>query len=239
VKELRSFFKRKIILNTFAMSLISVYLSVILFPKIFKQYNNQISNRFIGLMMVGVLLMGIAIGICTSILCIFLKDYERGEIQVSKIRYGFKRFLVFLACCIISSILISIFYGLLSQVVYSLAHRELHIDIIKNIISIITNIITLCFIPSFILLFFSYMVEEKNIKESLFQIVKGGFRKYFKILLSCVFLFLFGYITGLGIQNIEIQALAVGLHMLILVILGTISIPMFAAVCIKIKKGVN
>ena len=239
MKNVIVWFKKKIVLSAFVISFISVFSGIILFPNIFKQYSNQTNRKLLGITTVVFLLISILLSICTSILCIFLKNYKESKIQVTNLLHSLKRLMCFFVLCIVIILLMSIFYGLFSQVVYSLAYRELHIDIIKNIISIITNVITLCLMPLSIFLFFSYMVEEKKIKESLFQIVKGDFQKYFKTLMLCALLFLFGHITGLGIQKIEIQALAVSLHMLILVILGTISIPMFAAMCIKIKREVS
>ena len=228
-------FKKKILLSALATSFISVFSGTFLFPSLFKPYLNRINGGFLGIALLSILLVGVLLSLCTGILCVCLKDYKSGKIQISGILHSVKRLMVFFLFSLIIALLMSLFYGLLSQTIYSLAKRELHIDIIKEIVAIVTNTITLFFMPAFIFLFFSYMVTEITIKKSLYEIFKRGFRKYIELLAYCIVLFFCGYLMRLAIQEIEIQTVAITLQILILAILGTISIPIFAAECMKLK----
>jgi hypothetical protein len=183
-------FKKKILLSAFATSFISVFSGTFLFPSLFRPYSNRVNGGFLGIVLLSILLVGVLLSLCTGILCVCLKDYKSGKIQMSGILHSIKRLMVFFLFSLIIALLMSLFYGLLSQTIYSLAKRELHIDIIKEIVAIVTNTITLFFMPAFIFLFFSYMVTEITIKKSLYEIFKRGFRKYIELLAYCIVLFL-------------------------------------------------
>ena len=88
-------FEKKILLSAFITSFVSVFSGAFLFSSLFSQYSNRVNGGFLGSVFLSILFVGVLLSFSTSILCVLLKDYKGGKIQMSGILHSIKRLMVF------------------------------------------------------------------------------------------------------------------------------------------------
>ena len=217
-------FKPTPIILAFCISLITTAIGSYIFPVFYQRVTEGTTDKFLLSLVIAV----ISFAGITSLLLILsakVKNILRNS-TFSKPFEGLGRFLILILILLVAGLFVSIIYGLISTLIYSIAKETISIEQIKGIINIVTSILTFLILPIFFNIFLTFTMERGSIKETLITGLKSTKQIYFYLLIFFLTIFGIGYLVLIPFNYIENLTITAILKMVILPVIGTTSLLM-------------